>query len=160
MSEAGVGEAVEPRSEQSPEKAGKRAVLATVPSDSHMWNMVYIELLLQEHGWDVINLGACTPPELTVETCLKEKPDMLVITSVNGHGHIGGRKVIGQIRSHTELDYMPAVIGGKLGTLGANNKVFADPLVSAGYSAVFLENEGVEPFTEFIEAPKRGELVA
>jgi predicted TIM-barrel enzyme len=52
------------------------------------------------------------------------------------------------------------VIGGKLGTLGANNKVFAEPLVDAGYSAVFLENEGVAPFTEFIEAPKRAELVA
>ena len=38
---------------------------------------------------------------------------------------------------------MPAVIGGKLGTLGADNSVFADPLVSAGYSAVFLEKEGV-----------------
>ena len=33
-------------------------------------------------------------------------------------------------------------------------------LVEAGYSAVFLENDGVAPFTEFIEAPKRAELVA
>ena len=85
---------------------------------------------------------------------------MLVISSVNGHGHIGGRKIIGAVRSHSELDYLPAVIGGKLGTLGANNKVFAEPLVEAGYSAVFLENDGVVPFTEFIEAPKRAELVA
>ena len=54
----------------------------------------------------------------------------------------------------------PAVIGGKLGTLGANNKVFAEPLVSAGYSAVFLETDGLEPFTQFLEAPKRKELVA
>jgi methylaspartate mutase sigma subunit len=156
MSDAG---AVERASDAVPEKR-KRAVIATVPSDSHMWNMVYIELLLKEHGWDVINLGACTPPELVVETCLAERPDMLVISSVNGHGHIGGRKVIGQVRSQAELDYLPAVIGGKLGTLGANNSVFAEPLVSAGFSAVFLESEGVPAFTEFIEAPKRAELVA
>ena len=52
------------------------------------------------------------------------------------------------------------MIGGKLGTLGANNKVFAEPLVEAGYSAVFLENDGVAPFTQFIEAPTRAELVA
>lgn len=156
MSDAG---AVERTSDGVPEKR-KRAVIATVPSDSHMWNMVYIELLLKEHGWDVINLGACTPPELVVETCLAERPDMLVISSVNGHGHIGGRKVIGQVRSQPELDYLPAVIGGKLGTLGANNSVFAEPLVSAGFSAVFLESEGVPAFTEFIEEPKRAELVA
>jgi len=159
MSDAGAGGAVERQADASPEKP-KRAVIATVPSDSHMWNMVYIELLLKEHGWEVINLGACTPPELVVETCLAERPDMLVISSVNGHGHIGGRKVIGQVRSQSDLDYMPAVIGGKLGTLGANNSVFAEPLVSAGFSAVFLESEGVPAFTEFIEAPKRAELVA
>jgi methylaspartate mutase sigma subunit len=159
VSDAGAGGELQPRSEQSPKKT-KRAVLATVPSDSHMWNLVYIELVLQEKGWEVLNLGACTPPELVVETCLKERPDMLVISSVNGHGHIGGRKVIGQVRSHPELEYMPAVIGGKLGTLGANNNVFAEPLVNAGYSAVFLEKEGLEPFSRFIEAPKRAEMVA
>jgi methylmalonyl-CoA mutase cobalamin-binding subunit len=159
MSDAGAESGMEIREESSPAKS-KRAVIATVPSDSHMWNMVYIELLLKEHGWEVINLGACTPPDLVVDTCLAERPDMLVISSVNGHGHIGGRKIIGAVRSQSELDYLPAVIGGKLGTLGANNKVFAEPLVEAGYSAVFLENDGVAPFTEFIEAPKRAELVA
>lgn len=138
----------------------RRAVIATVPSDSHMWNLVYIELLLRERGWEVNNLGACTPPDLIVETCLAERPDMLVISSVNGHGHIGGRKVIGAVRAQSELDYMPAVIGGKLGTLGADNSVFAEPLMSAGYSAVFLDDEGVAPFKEFIQAPRRTEMVA
>jgi methylmalonyl-CoA mutase cobalamin-binding subunit len=159
MSDAGAEDAVARPSESQPAKS-KRAVIATVPSDSHMWNMVYIELLLRESGWDVNNLGACTPVELVVETCVAERPDMLVISSVNGHGHIGGRKVIGQIRSHRELDYMPAVIGGKLGTLGANNSVFAEPLMSAGYSAVFIEAEGLDDFARFIETARRPELVA
>lgn len=159
MSDAGTESAVERRPNGSSDKR-KRAVIATVPSDSHMWNMVFIELLLKEHGWEVINLGACTPPDLIVDTCLAERPDMLVISSVNGHGHIGGRKVIGAVRSRPELDYLPAVIGGKLGTLGANNSVFAEPLVEAGYSAVYLENDGVLPFTQFIEAPRRAEMMA
>jgi methylaspartate mutase sigma subunit len=159
MTDAGAGDAVDRRPDSQPAKS-KRAIVTTVPSDSHMWNLVYIELVLRENGWDVNNLGACSPVELTVETCLAEKPDMLVVTSVNGHGHIGGRKLIGQIRSHSELDYLPVVIGGKLGTLGANNSVFVEPLISAGYSAVFMEAEGLEAFGEFIEAPKRAELVA
>lgn len=159
MTHAGVGDAVEPRSEDSPTRT-KRAVIATVPSDSHMWNMVYIELLLRENGWDVINLGACTPPDLVVDTCVAERPDLLVISSVNGHGHIGGRKVIGAIRQRPELEYMPAVIGGKLGTLGENNSVFVEPLVAAGYSAVFMEAEGLPAFAQFIESPRRSELVA
>jgi methylmalonyl-CoA mutase cobalamin-binding subunit len=125
-----------------------------------MWNLVYIELVLRENGWEVNNLGACTPAELVVETCLAERPDMLVVSSVNGHGHIGGRKLIGQVRTRSELDYLPVVIGGKLGTLGANNAVFVEPLLSAGYSAVFMESEGLEEFGRFIEAPRRPELVA
>jgi methylmalonyl-CoA mutase cobalamin-binding subunit len=137
-----------------------RAVIATVQSDSHMWNLVYIELVLREGGWDVNNLGACTPAELVVETCLAERPDMLVVSSVNGHGHIGGRKLIGQVRARPELDYLPVVIGGKLGTLGANNSTFAEPLLSAGYSAVFTEGDGLTGFTRFIESPRRPELVA
>ncbi len=159
MTDAGAGDAVERTSGTQP-ASSKRAIIATVPSDSHMWNLVYIELVLRENGWEVNNLGACTPAELVVEACLAERPDMLVVSSVNGHGHIGGRKLIGQIRSRTELDYLPVVIGGKLGTLGANNKVFVEPLVSAGYSAVFMESEGLEEFGRFIEAPRRAELVA
>ena len=99
MSGAGAGDAVERQPDQPPAKP-RRAVIATVPSDSHMWNLVYIELLLKEHGWDVNNLGACTPLELVVDTCLAERPDMLVVSSVNGHGHIGGRKLIGADRGH------------------------------------------------------------
>lgn len=159
MTDAGAGGAVGHPADSQPVQS-KRAVVATVPSDSHMWNLVYIELVLQENGWEVNNLGACTPVELTVETCLAERPDMLVVTSVNGHGHIGGRKLIGQIRSQPELDYLPVVIGGKLGTLGANNSVFVEPLISSGYSAVFMEAEGLDEFSRFIEAPRRAELVA
>lgn len=143
-----------------PPAKSKRAVIATVPSDSHMWNLVYIELVLREGGWDVNNLGACTPAELVVDTCLAQRPDLLVVSSVNGHGHIGGRKLINQIRGQPELAYLPVVIGGKLGTLGADNAVFAEPLLSAGYTAVFTEGDGLDGFTRFIEAPRRPELVA
>jgi methylmalonyl-CoA mutase cobalamin-binding subunit len=142
------------RASPSPAKS-KRAVIATVQSDSHMWNLVYIELVLRENGWDVNNLGACTPTDLVVETCLTERPDMLVVSTVNGHGHIGGRKLIERLRSRPELEYLPVVIGGKLGTLGAENSVFAEPLIAAGFSVVFIESEGLQSFSRFIEAPQR-----
>jgi methanogenic corrinoid protein MtbC1 len=158
MSDAGAGDAFEPILGSSPAKS-KRAVIATVPSDSHMWNLVYIELLLRENGWDVNNLGACTPAEFVVEICLAQRPDMLVVSTVNGHGHIGGRKLIGQLRSQPELEYLPVVIGGKLGTLGSENSTFVEPLIAAGYSAVFVEAEGLEAFSRFIESPQRA-LVA
>ena len=30
----------------------RRAVLTTIPSDSHSWNLIFIELLLREHGFE------------------------------------------------------------------------------------------------------------
>ena len=159
MSDTGTAKALEQASDLRPAKV-KRAVLATVPSDAHMWNLVFLELLLTEQGVEVTNLGACTPIELVVETCLAERPDMLVVSSVNGHGHIGGGRLIAAIREHSELDSMPAVIGGKLGTLGVCNTTFAEPLVAAGYSAVFVEADGLSPFTHYIEGPRQRELVA
>jgi len=159
MSEAGAGDALERVSEPGRARP-KRAVIATVPSDSHMWNLVFLELLLRQNGCEVTNLGACTPIELVVETCLAERPDLLVVSSVNGHGHIGGGRIIRAIRAHPELDDMPAVIGGKLGTLGVCNSTFATPLMEAGYWAVFIEANGVAPFTHFLEAPQRLELAA
>ena len=125
-----------------------------------MWNLVFLELLLREQGVEVTNLGACTPVELVVETCLAERPDMLVVSSVNGHGHIGGSRLIAAIREHPELNDMPAVIGGKLGTLGVCNSTFAEPLVTAGYSAVFIEADGMAPFTHYIEGPMQQGLMA
>ena len=72
---------------------------------------------------------------------------------------IGGRKLIGQLRRQPELEYLPVVIGGKLGTLGSENSTFVEPLIAAGYSAVFMEAVGLEAFSRFIESPQRA-LVA
>jgi methylaspartate mutase sigma subunit len=159
MTASGAGDALEPAA-GTPAARPKRAVLATITSDSHMWNLVFLQLLLEEHGVEVTQLGACTPIELVVDTCLAQKPDLLVVSSVNGHGHLGGRMLMEAIREHPELDDMPAVIGGKLGTLGVCNSTFSQPLVDAGYTAVFIEADGVAPFTEWLEASKTKELAA
>lgn len=160
MTDTDASDAPEGVSEALPAKS-RRAVITTVPSDAHMWNLVFLELLLREQGYEVTNLGATTPIELVVETCLALRPDVLVVSSVNGHGHIGGGRLIKAIREHPELDDMPAVIGGKLGTLGVCNSTFAEPLAQAGYSAVFIEADGIAPFTRFLEAsPRQRELAA
>jgi methylaspartate mutase sigma subunit len=138
----------------------RRAVVASVPSDSHTWNLVFLQLLLEEHGFVVTNLGPCTPIGLVVETCRNLRPDLLVISSVNGHGHLEGREVIAAIRGQVALSSMPAVIGGKLGVLGAANVRFARPLLDAGYDAVFSERDGVPALARFLAQPDGQELAA
>jgi methylaspartate mutase sigma subunit len=96
-------------------------LLATIASDSHTWNLIYIQLAMQERGHRVTNLGPCVPDDLLVETCLAQRPDVAVISSVNGHGRADGERMIARLRAHPELADLPVVIGGKLSTDGADH---------------------------------------
>jgi methylmalonyl-CoA mutase cobalamin-binding subunit len=114
------------------------AVLSTVSSDAHTWNLIFLELLLIESGYRVHNLGACVPDDLLVGSCRELRPDLLVVSSVNGHGAIDGQRVIRRLRATPGLTVLPAVIGGKLGTDGeAGAEARRSRLTSAGFDAVF-----------------------
>src|SRR5438105_7864827 len=102
----------------------RKFIVSSTPSDSHTWNLVFLQLLLEERGSEVINLGSCVPLDHLVEKCLEYRPDVLVLSSVNGHGHMEGAEAIRAIRKLPELDGMHAVIGGKLGVLGPGNARF------------------------------------
>ncbi|QFR97893.1 methylmalonyl-CoA mutase [Streptomyces tsukubensis] len=130
----------------------KRFVVSSVSSDAHMWNLVFLQLLLEEQGADVTNLGACVPDDLIIEECLRTQPDALVISTVNGHGHLDGLRLIRRIRSVPELADLRVVIGGKLGVRGADNIVFAEELSLSGYDAVFEAQGGMDGFQEFLGA--------
>jgi methylmalonyl-CoA mutase cobalamin-binding subunit len=127
----------------------RKIVLSTVSSDAHTWNLVFLQLVLEEMGHNVINLGACVPDENVIEACLRHQPDAVVISTVNGHGYADGKRLIGKLRA--QLAEVPVVIGGKLGVSGADDD-YAQELVDLGYSAVFSENQSVEEFRFYIEA--------
>jgi methylmalonyl-CoA mutase cobalamin-binding subunit len=76
----------------------------------------------------------------------------VVLSSVNGHGHIDGRRVIGALRRRSELARVPIVIGGKLGVAGAPNAQEMKELITSGFDAVFDDSVGVGGFREFVES--------
>jgi len=123
------------------------AIVSTVASDSHTWNLVYLQLLLEEHGYEVTNLGACTPDDLLVRECRERQPDVVVVSTVNGHGHQDGRQIIGRLRGCPELTATPVVIGGKLGVSGGTGRTYGEELRAAGFTEVF--EEGVAGPAEF-----------
>lgn len=129
-------------------RARLRVVLSSVSSDAHTWNLVFLQLLLEFMGHEVRNLGACTPDELIVETCAAERPDLLVISSVNGHGNIDGERMIRKLRADPRLCDLPVAIGGKLGIVGADNVQHVERLLGAGFTAVFEASSSGGLFTQ------------
>lgn len=123
----------------------KRVLLSTVSSDSHTWNLVFLQLLLEERGYEVTNLGPCVPDVELIEQVRVQRPDAVVISSVNGHGHIDGRRLIRTLRADSDMAVaaVPVMIGGKLGIQGAAQHQLADELVAEGFDAVFTD--GADP---------------
>lgn len=117
----------------------RRVVLSTVSSDAHTWNLVFLQLLLEEMGHEVINLGPCVPDRLLLDSVRRIRPDLLVVSTVNGHGRLDGARVIRKLRADPVAGDTPAVIGGKLGIDGETGSAAARDLVDAGFDAVFTD---------------------
>lgn len=128
----------------------RKVIVSGVTSDAHTWNLVFLQLLLEESGHEVVNLGSCVPGDYLLARCKETKPDLIVLSSVNGHGHIDGADMIRALRVEPELAATPAVIGGKLGTRGAQNAAFVDKLIEAGFDAVFTDGAPLNDFTSFV----------
>jgi methylmalonyl-CoA mutase cobalamin-binding subunit len=108
-----------------------------VPSDSHVWNLVALQVLIEEMGHEVVNLGPCVPVEMLLRACHDEQPDCVVISTVNGHGHVDGARIITAVRADQELAALTVVIGGKLGTGGERSAELGAELHALGFDAVF-----------------------
>lgn len=151
-----------PAAAPAPRRRGT-VVVSSVASDAHTWNLVFLHLLLEELGYTVVDLGACVPDELLVQECRDRRPDLIVISTVNGHGYQDGLRVIRKLRATEGLASTPTVIGGKLVT-EAVDRAFVDELVAAGFDAVFQDGMSApDEFHRFMRAlpdPQRRALPA
>lgn len=137
----------------------RRVVVSSLSSDSHTWNLVFLQLLLEELDCAVTNLGACVPDGLLLAECVTNPPDLVVLSSVNGHGVHDGPRVIGQLREHPALENVQVVIGGKLGIAGGDRDR-SDALIAAGFDAVFEDDQAaLVSFQSYINALPYGVAV-
>jgi methylaspartate mutase sigma subunit len=127
-----------------------RTLLTSTASDSHTWNLVFLELLLEEHGHEVVNLGACVPTADVVAACRRVVPDLLVVSTVNGHGTADAFRLAAAVRSDHALPDMRIVLGGKLGIRGHNSPRHVQKLLEAGFDAVFDDAGSTEEFEAYL----------
>ena len=121
----------------------RRAVLTTIPSDSHSWNLIFIELLLREHGYDVTNLGVCVPVASTLAACQRLRPDLLIVSTVNGHGYLESAEIARTIRGAGDLGDIPLILGGLLHPDSARAGAQVEALRAAGFDHVLPGEAGV-----------------
>lgn len=132
-----------------------QVIVTGTSSDAHTWNLVFLQLLLEDLGHQVLNLGPCTPDAVVVDSCVTHRPDLLVVSSVNGHGYIDTRPLITALRAEPVTAVLPAVVGGKLGISPDGREESVRALVEAGFDAVFDEGVSVTPFESFVASLSR-----
>jgi len=118
-------------------RRGLDVLVSGTASDAHTWNLIFMQLYCEERGHRVTNLGPCVPDELLVSACRRDEPDLVMISSVNGHGFVDGLRAISAVHRHPDLAAVPMVIGGTLGTDGAPDPCRTAQLLAAGYRGVF-----------------------
>lgn len=129
----------------------RRVLLSSVSSDAHTWNLVWLQQLLVEYGHRVDNLGACVPDRLLVSRAVETRPEVIALSTVNGHGLHDGLRVIEALRAVEVLRETLVVIGGKLGVAGPLSAPEEQRLRDAGFDAVFGHGTSPAEFIAFIE---------
>jgi len=133
----------------------KSCLISSVESDSHMWNLVYMQLFLEEHGFEVQNLGCCVPAENVIQEMNQSKPDLVLISSVNGHGFRQGKELV-EIAKQQIVSKSKMVIGGKLSVEEADNEEIERQLFDAGFHGVFTGDNATERFSQWLSAQSFG----
>ncbi|MFF2013914.1 cobalamin-dependent protein [Streptomyces sp. NPDC058195] len=121
---------------RQPPDSPRHAVLTTIASDSHTWNLLFLQLLLEEQGWEVTNLGACVPVDVLIEEATARTPGLIVVSTVNGHGAEEAAGLARAVRAVPALVRVPLVVGGKLDTSGTLAPDVHASLTEAGFDAV------------------------
>jgi methylaspartate mutase sigma subunit len=135
----------------------EKVLLTGTASDSHTWNLVFLQLFIEELGHQPVNLGPCVPDRLLIRGCRIHAPALLVMSSVNGHGYRDGLSAIRRLRADPSTARLPAVIGGKLDVAGGLSADQASRLHAAGFDAVFADDDlaGFSRFVSELFAPRR-----
>ena len=142
-----------PRQQPAHNTSPHKVVLGTISSDSHTWNLLFLQLLLEEHGCAVTNLGACTPAEELIAEAAELRPDLIVISTVNGLGVQEAPELARAVRATPSLREVPLVIGGKLDTLGSSGDGDFPALAAAGFDAVLVGADALTHMLALLDRP-------
>lgn len=127
------------------------ALLTTTPSDCHMWNIIYIGLWLQEKGFEVKQTGICVPIKETIREISYCRPEIVVVSTVNGHGYHEGGELIKRLKEDLMGNIPQCVIGGKLTVDDRDVTKVEKKLYGLGYNGVFQGACALSNFSKYLD---------
>ena len=101
-----------------------KVVLATVKGDIHDIGKNIVRMLLENHGFQVIDLGKDVPPEIIVEAAKKEKPNVIALSALLTTTMVE-MGVVKEELQKAKLN-IPLLVGGAVVTKGYADRIGAN----------------------------------
>ncbi|MEE1315581.1 MAG: homocysteine S-methyltransferase family protein [Faecalimonas sp.] len=89
---------------------GEKIVLATVKGDIHDIGKNIVKVLLQNYGFEVLDLGKDVPPEKVVETVLREQVQLVGLSALMTTTVTSMEETIKQLKKH--VSWCKVMVGG------------------------------------------------
>ncbi len=127
----------------------EKIILGVTESDSHVVGNQLIAHHLRANGYDVINLGPCTPVSEFAEACMTEGDvKAIVVGSLNGHA----LNDLKELKSYKDarLISCPIILGGNLTVGSDKNKNDLDLFFKAGVDVVLNSFEELLPALQYL----------
>ncbi|MEU9919202.1 hypothetical protein [Streptomyces sp. NPDC051001] len=80
------------------------ALLAGAPAGPEAWQLLHLQLTLEETGHQVTNLGAHVPEELVAHACRTHQPDLVLLACSGRHAQHEATRLSGILRPHLPPD--------------------------------------------------------
>ena len=81
-----------------PQKIKAKVILATVKGDIHDIGKNIVKVMLENYGYDVIDLGKDVPPETIVETAIRENVTLVGLSALMTTTVVSMEETIRQLR--------------------------------------------------------------
>lgn len=108
----------------SAQESKGRVILATVKGDIHDIGKNIVKVLLENYGYDVIDLGKDVPPETIVETAFRENIRLVGLSALMTTTVVNMEETIRQL--HAQKPDCRIVVGGAVMTQDYADKIGAD----------------------------------
>lgn len=99
---------------------GSSILVCMTESDAHVVAIKLLEIFLREKGWEVNNLGVCTPLQECMQVAASTDPLAIVIGTQNGHA-LTDLAHLRDVLEQYQVD-APVLVGGNL-SLGARQSI-------------------------------------
>jgi 5-methyltetrahydrofolate--homocysteine methyltransferase len=118
---------------------GEKIVLATVEGDIHDIGKNIVKLILENYGYNVIDLGKDVAPERILEAALKEKASFVGLSALMTTTVPAMAKTVALIKQ--KAPSVKVIVGGAVMTEESARKISADGYAKDAISAVKLLQE-------------------